>query len=206
MGWYNITDDYIKDAKINLPVCEILEVRERCGGTQRTIDRIDQTGQPIPVWTLNENNEEGVLAILYANPKSQAPPNSAVGIIKYHTLSSKAQITLRGTDLSMKLTDYSHGHEFNFNGCKYRWIMSKNTMSTSTLYLKDGSERTLARWRRKPEGRGGDSSPIFELFVPPQALDMDFFIVTGLACAGYWRKANKDSFKIIGKLLGGIDM
>ncbi|KAL2873451.1 hypothetical protein SGCOL_011397 [Colletotrichum sp. CLE4] len=206
MGWYEITDDYIKDAKITLPVCETLQVRDVNGGTQRTIYRVDQSGRQIPMWTVNENNEEGVLAIVSADPRVQVPAGSAVGIIKYHTLSSKTQITLRGSNLSLRLTDYSHGHEINLNGCNYRWVMSKNTMSTNTLYLKTDGDRLLAKWSGKPESRGGDSSPIFELFVPPQTFDMDLLVVTGLASAGYWKKANKFGSPIskILKIMGSL--
>ncbi|KAK0380506.1 hypothetical protein CLIM01_02148 [Colletotrichum limetticola] len=206
MGWYEITDDYIKDSKINIPVCETLQLRDVYGGTQRTIYRVDQSGRQFPVWTVNENIESGVLAIVSADPRAQVPAGNAVGIIKYHTMSSRTQITLRRSELSLGLTDYSHGHEINFNGCNYRWVMSKNTMSTNTLYLKTEGNRILARWSGKPEGREGDPSPVFELFVPPQTLDMDFLVVTGLAAAGYWKKADKLKSPIskILKIMGGL--
>ncbi|GJC90949.1 hypothetical protein ColLi_13787 [Colletotrichum liriopes] len=94
-------------------------------------------------------------------------------------------------------------HSFEHNGLGYSWSLSGMGMSTGTLYFKDAAGNLLARWR-KMGALGGGSTPVFEVFVPPQSVDMDMLVVTGLASIEYWIKYKKDSYKAVGEAFGAI--
>ncbi|GKT67119.1 hypothetical protein ColTof4_12709 [Colletotrichum tofieldiae] len=188
--------------------CEVLRVVERLGGAQTTVDRVDlTTGNAIPFYVLHANKENKTVAVLHADPRAQASAE-ALGTAKYHSLSSKIDVVLRGVPFKMRTNTMGTSHSFEHNGLGYSWSLSGMGMSTGTLYFKDTAGNLLARWRKYPDGRmgalGGGSTPVFEVFVPPQSVDMDMLVVTGLASIEYWIKYQKDSYKAVGEAFGAI--
>ncbi|WYZ46809.1 hypothetical protein EsH8_IX_001034 [Colletotrichum jinshuiense] len=183
--------------------CEVLRVTARYGGAQTTIDRVDPvTGAEIPFYILHSNKENKTVAVLHADPRAQVL-NQALGTAKYHSLTSKIDVVLRNVPIKMKTNTLGNIHRFDHQGQSYSWGVSSMSVSASTLYFKDAGDNLLARWKKHPEGRmSGSSSPTFEVFVPPQSIDMDMVIVTGLASIEYWEKYMKDSYKAIGHAFG----
>ncbi|GKT46305.1 uncharacterized protein ColSpa_06486 [Colletotrichum spaethianum] len=188
--------------------CEVLRVMERLGGAQTTVDRVDlATGNAIPFYVLHANKENKTVAVVHADPRAQAS-GEALGTAKYHSLSSKIDVVLRGVPFKMRTNSMGTSHSFDHHGLSYSWGVSNTSMSTSTLYFKDAGGNLLARWTKYPNGRmcglSGESTPTFEVFVPPQSIDMDMLIVTGLASIEYWIKYKKDSYEALGEALGAI--
>ncbi|KAF4830475.1 hypothetical protein CGCTS75_v005863 [Colletotrichum tropicale] len=180
--------------------CEVLRINKRFGGAQTTVDRVDLvTGFATPFYILH-NNDEKSIAVIHADPRAQQMSDQALGTAQRHSLSSKIDIVFRGMPFKMKGNDLGMGHDFDYMGVRYSWRLSSWTGSTGTIFMEDGNGRLLARWKRKPDGNG--TSPTFEVYVPPQSIDMDMVIVTGLASIQYWVKEKKDSIEVIGELLG----
>ncbi|TEA16983.1 hypothetical protein C8034_v000649 [Colletotrichum sidae] len=176
--------------------CEVLRRTERYGGAQTTIDRIDPaTGLGMPFYILNQNNDKAI-AILHANPQAQMPDH-ALATIKLHSLSSKIDVVFRGMPFKMKSNTLGSEYRFDMMGQSYSWSCS-SIMSASTLLYKDGEGNTLAKWMKRPDGRLSSSGagPTFVVFVPPQRVDMDLLIVTGLAVIAYWDKEKKEAAQV----------
>ncbi|UQC83978.1 uncharacterized protein CLUP02_09474 [Colletotrichum lupini] len=139
-------------------------------------------------------------------------PNSTARIAKliakYHSLSSKIDVILRGVPIKMKTNTMGNTHRFDHHGISYSWGVSNLSMSMNTMCLKDAGGNLLATWKRYPEGRLsgmiGQSAPTFEVYVPPQSIDMDMVIVTGSAAVEYWLKYKKDSYAAVGEAFGAV--
>ncbi|KAF6835990.1 hypothetical protein CMUS01_05585 [Colletotrichum musicola] len=185
--------DKIKDKYINSPICEVLRITNQPNG-QETIDRIDlATGQMTPMWVLHDNPDDKTTTLTYADPRVQNPAGRVAGTVRLKSMSSKPQMTVRGNVLEPKMTSYAHGHKFLYNGLQYRWVQSTKTMDPNILYFKDKNDRLIARYKRKTGGTFSEERPTFEMFVPPQTVDMDMFITSGLAVAKFWPKYKKDA-------------
>lgn len=188
--------------------CEVLRQVERLGGAQTMIDRVDlATGSTTPFYVLHSNKENKTVAVLHADPRAQAS-GEALGTAKYHSLSSKIDVILRGVPIKMKTNTMGNSHRFDHRGLSYSWSVSNLSMSMNTMYLKDAGGNLLATWKRYPEGslNGmiGQSAPTFEVYVPPQSIDMDMVIVTGSATIEYWLKYKKDSYAAVGEAFGAV--
>ncbi|OBR04287.1 hypothetical protein CH63R_13414 [Colletotrichum higginsianum IMI 349063] len=184
--------------------CEVLRVVERLGGAQTTVDRVDLgTGSAIPFYVVHSNKDNKTVAVLHADPRAQAS-GEALGTAKYHSLSSKIDVVLRGVPFKMRTNTMGTSHRFDHRGLTYSWSLSSLSVSMSTLYFKDAGDNLLARWKKRPDGiMGGGlsegSAPTFEVYVPPQSIDMDMVIVTGLASIEYWSNYKKDSLTAVGE-------
>ncbi|RBQ93994.1 hypothetical protein VDGD_09225 [Verticillium dahliae] len=176
-------------------------INQQLGGARVTIDRLDSSGQLVPIWALHNSPDEKSLAILHADPRLQNP-NAALGSAKLHSLSSKIDITVRGEALKMKSNIMGTKHSFKYHGNELSWGVDSSTLSSSTLYLKDSSKRVLAIYQRRPGGMFKRSQPTFDIHVPPATMDMDMLVVTGLAAANYRSKEKKDSIEAMGAVLG----
>ncbi|KAM0330574.1 hypothetical protein ACHAQA_003522 [Verticillium albo-atrum] len=183
------------------PLFDKLVISNRYGGAQVTIDRVDPAGQLFPIWAFHNNPSDKSLAILYADPRLQAP-NAALGTAKLHSFSSKIDVVLRGAPLTMKSNTLGMKHKFTYHGAELSWGIDSNTLSSSTLYLKDDSKRVLAMYKRRPGGVLSEGPPTIELYVPPGNIDMDMLVLTGLAAAEYRAKEKKDSIEAAGEILG----
>ncbi|KAG7144556.1 hypothetical protein HYQ46_006694 [Verticillium longisporum] len=53
-------------------------INQQLGGARVTIDRLDSSGQLLPIWALHNSPDEKSLAILHADPRLQNP-NAALG-------------------------------------------------------------------------------------------------------------------------------
>ncbi|RNJ52138.1 hypothetical protein D7B24_004263 [Verticillium nonalfalfae] len=175
-------------------------INQQLGGARVTIDRLDSSGQLVPIWALHNSPDEKSLAILHADPRLQ-DPNAALGSAKLHSLSSKIDITVRGEALKMKSNTMGTKHSFTYHGNELSWGVDSSTLSSSTLYLKDSSKRVLAIYQRRPGGMFKQSQPTFDIYVPPATMDMDMLVVTGLAEAKYRSKEKKDSIEAMGEIL-----
>ncbi|KAF9869872.1 hypothetical protein CkaCkLH20_12671 [Colletotrichum karsti] len=197
---------YLEDPKPINPPCEVLRINKRFNGAQTTVDRIDLvTGHATPFYILH-NNDEKAIAVLHADPRQQQMSDQALGTAKLHSLSSKIDVVFRGMEFKMKGNSAGMGHDFDYMGVPYSWTLSRMSGSHSTIFFKDGSGRLLARWKKHPDGRFSSSKtpPTFEVYVPPQSIDMDMVIVTGLASIGYWVKDKKDTYEAVGEILGAV--
>ncbi|KXH35704.1 hypothetical protein CSIM01_05098 [Colletotrichum simmondsii] len=188
--------------------CEVLRQVERLGIAQTMIDRVDlATGSTTPFYVLHSNKENKTVAVLHADPRAQAS-GEALGTAKYHSLSSKIDVILRGVPIKMKTNTMGNTHRFDHHGLSYSWGVSNLSMSMNTMYLKDAGGNLLATWKRYPEGRLsgmiGQSAPTFEVYIPPQSIDMDMVIVTGSAAVEYWLKYKKDSYAAVGEAFGAV--
>ncbi|KAK1981275.1 hypothetical protein LZ30DRAFT_782180 [Colletotrichum cereale] len=155
--------------------CEVLRMAERPGGAQTTVDRVDlATGNAIPFYALHTNKDNKTITVVHAGPRAQAS-GGALGT--------------------------ANAHSFDHHGRTYSWSVSDLSLSMNTLCFKDAGGNLLARWKQHPVGMMGASAPTFEVFVPPQSVDMDMLIVTGLAVIEYWAKYKEDSYKEVGEAL-----
>ncbi|KAL0766694.1 hypothetical protein CaCOL14_011139 [Colletotrichum acutatum] len=135
--------------------CEVLRQVERLGGAQTMIDRDDlATGTTTPLYVLHSNKENKTVTVLHTDPRAQVS-GQALSTAKYHSLSSKMDVILRGVPIKMKTNTMGNSH----------------SMSMNAMYLKDAGGNLLATWKRYPEGRSsgiiGQSAPTFEIYVPP---------------------------------------
>ncbi|KAK2016212.1 hypothetical protein LZ32DRAFT_107830 [Colletotrichum eremochloae] len=105
--------------------------------------------------------------------------------------------------LKMRTNTLENAHSVDHQGRTYRWSVSDLSLSMSTLRFKDAGGNLLTRWKKRPDGVTGGSTPTFEVLVPPQSIDMDILIVTGLEAIEYRVKYKKDSYKA-GGILGAI--
>ncbi len=187
------------------PVFETLIVNSRHGGAQVTVDRVDQaTGQTIPVWIFHKTHGQKSAVLVHANTSNN--PNAVpAGSFRQHTISVSSDIVLRGGPMfKMEIveTDYPvRKHKFSFNGAQFTWGKDDDTMSPRKLSLRDAvTGQVLARFRTYPNGRSAGPQPTFELFIPVTSIDMDMFIVTGMASMDFWSGETEAGFKLLGKL------
>ncbi|KAL0932576.1 uncharacterized protein CTRU02_211539 [Colletotrichum truncatum] len=181
---------------------EILRINKQFAGAQTTVDRIDpRTGYATPIYVLHTDDK--TIAVLYANPSSQVSPNQAFGTAKRHSFSSKIDVVFRGVPLKMKGNMASSGHKFEYRGMSYSWTKSVITRSTSTLHLKDSRGTLLVTWKKHPDGRfsSSETGPTFEVYVPPQSIDIDMVVVTGLASIHYWTRRT-DTLDLLEAIFG----
>ncbi|KAK1573195.1 uncharacterized protein LY79DRAFT_594095 [Colletotrichum navitas] len=182
--------------------CEVLRVVERLGGAQTTVDRVDlATGHAIPFYVLHGNKDNRTVSVVRADPRAQAS-GEALGTAKYHSISSKIDVVLRGVPFKMKTNTLGSAHSFEHHGRTYSWSVSNLSLTMSALYFKDAGGNLLARWKKHPDGMMSGSAPTFEVFVPPQSIDMDMVIVTGLAAIEYWTEYKKHSYEALADVFG----
>ncbi|KXH66895.1 hypothetical protein CSAL01_03148 [Colletotrichum salicis] len=113
--------------------CEVLRQVERLGGAQTMIDRVDLgTGSTTPFYVLHSNKENQTVAVLHADPRAQAS-GEALGTAKYHSLSSKIDVILRGMPIKMKTNAMGNLHRFDHQGLSYSWSVSNSSMSMNTM-------------------------------------------------------------------------
>ncbi|KAK1710047.1 uncharacterized protein BDZ83DRAFT_640722 [Colletotrichum acutatum] len=101
--------------------CEVLRQVERLGGAQTMIDRDDlATGTTTPLYVLHSNKENKTVTVLHTDPRAQVS-GQALSTAKYHSLSSKMDVILRGVPIKMKTNTMGNSHRFVHQGLSYSW-------------------------------------------------------------------------------------
>ncbi|RBR01227.1 hypothetical protein VDGD_01634 [Verticillium dahliae] len=186
---------------------ETFIVTSRHDGAQTTIDRLNpQTGHATPAYVLHKTPGQKTAAVLRASAGPSAAP---AGTFRHHSLSAATDVSLRGGPLfKMQLVaeDYPARRQVfasptGGGGARFTWGKDAETLSPRKLSFRDAAtERVLGRYAMYPDGRAAGPRPTFALYVPPGTVDVDMFVVTGVAAMDLWAGEDEAGFKLLGKL------
>lgn len=164
------------------------------------------TGQSMPMYMVFNMSKDKVLEIRHANPHMASPDCAPLASVKFHSMSSKMDVVLRGVPFQIaRPHSFSSSHSFSFQGgAEMKWKETdESQMGSGTemfLYAPDGTK--LARFKKKMKDARGVKAPGFEVYVPPQSIDMEMIICTGLACVTYKKNSDEQDAEIVGEIVG----
>lgn len=196
---------------ISTNVLQVLTVTN--GGDKKTsnINVLLPEGNAFTRYTFHRQKSDSKYELRYANTAN--PGGHPVGTVKFHTMSSKIDITLHGVAFTMAKKDpFGGGHhlsEMSLGG-EIQW--KESSFMGSGVQLLDAQKRVIARYSTKlkqgpPQKRfgsllgGGSTCAGLEIFVPAQDWILDLIVLTGLAAAEYRRQSNED-WGVVGKKVG----
>ncbi|KFY15451.1 hypothetical protein V491_05679 [Pseudogymnoascus sp. VKM F-3775] len=176
------------------PLVFILEGLSK--GSNATLSSQNLQGFKTPFYTIQPSpSKKSNLAITRASPDA-----SQVGIIQFHTLSSKMELVLQYETVSMRHDELTGSrHEFTsptFRGDKMAW--KEDSLFGHGVKLVSPDGQLLARFRRVDKATGTGS---FEVFIPADGVLLDLILVSGIAASEYRRRSNIE-LTSVGDVLG----
>ncbi|ROT39627.1 hypothetical protein SODALDRAFT_358038 [Sodiomyces alkalinus F11] len=199
--------DLLSGSSQDQPVYEVLRINKRKGTTTTTIDRTDpSTGHSYPIYMVFYMQDQNLLELRHADPRLQNPDCTPLAAVKFHSLSSKLDLTLRGHPFRMArphLLSGSHAFRYGPAAPELKW--KERSEFSSDLVLVDGWGVMLARYRRKVRDGYGYKGPGFELFVPPHVIDLDLVVATGMAASRYHKREEEVVVAAVGEAVSSAE-